>query len=680
MIDPVATVRFLSGIALAIPAGALLVQCVGPKSDATHRWVLVASTFAGLLLAALQLLLVAGLGEPGGVGISFSAIRQLVTNAWTGQALAVRLVFAGLATLFFLAFGGRLPRLGLALAAIGLLLFPISGHAGSAAPAWLSLTVHGIHAAAAGLWLGGLLSITLFAWRCRAGDIEGEFRSLLALYSPWALRLVAIAVSCGLLAAVLQLGRPAALFGTSYGRLLILKAAILLPLALACAAWLRFRYLPSGAIRTPLLPLLLEALPAFGILLVANIMSQGVPGRHDDILWPFPFRFDWTRVWTANGLDRSVGFLLVLAAALLALSIVFAVRQDWFRAGFSVFTAAIIPCFSCLAVSVPAYPTTYATSPSRFAASPLADAAQLFHENCTACHGEAGRGDGKMIDQRIQTNADLTAKHTGEHTGGDLFWWISHGTPSGRMPGFAEAIDEQGRWDLVSFVRLLTASHQSASLTGEIDPGNPWLPSIDFDFFDDDGNARSLREFEPSSPVLLVIARDQASLARLQDMRTALPEISAAGLTVIFVCGPELASNCIQDTKSRNLIVLRDKTDDIISVWTAYRRTGIDPDDDNVETSVPHLEFLIDRFGYVRARWRTDEGLLPSIPAIIGKIDEINVEPQIRPSPESISIDKLGKSKPTKTRRTSANSTAWRWTRGRQGSLGLESPSLNMRE
>ena len=50
--------------------------------------------------------------------------------------------------------------------------------------------------------------------------------------------------------------------------------------------------------------------------------------------------------------------------------------------------------------------------------------------------------------------------------------------------------------------------------------------------------------------------------------------------------------------------------------------------------AVLHLEFLIDRFGYARARWRIDEGLLPAIPAIIGKIDEINVEPQIRLSPE----------------------------------------------
>jgi hypothetical protein len=43
---------------------------------------------------------------------------------------------------------------------------------------------------------------------------------------------------------------------------------------------------------------------------------------------------------------------------------------------------------------------------------------------------------------------------------------------------------------------------------------------------------------------------------------------------------------------------------------------------------------LVDRFGYVRARWRTGERLLPSIPAITGTIEENKVEPQIRPTPE----------------------------------------------
>ena len=633
MIDPVAIVRFLSGIALAIPAGALLVQCLEPRSGPTDRRLLVASTFAALLLAFLQLLIVGGLGAESGSGIDLSAIWQVTTSTWTGRALAVRFAFAFLAMLFFLAFGSRLPQVGLAFAAVGLFLFPISGHAGSAIPAWLSLILHGLHAAATGVWLGGLLSITFFAWGFRAGDVRGEFRPLLAAYSPWALRLVVAAVLSGLLAAMLQLGRPAALFGTSYGQLLLLKAAVFLPLALAAAALVRLRYLRGGDIRAPLPLLVLEALPALGILLVANIMSQGVPGRHDDIVWPFPFRFDWTRIWTTNGIDWSIGFLLLATVTLLALCLIFALRRDWFRAVFAMVTAAVISCFSFLAVSVPAYPTTFATSPSRYAASSLANAAQLFRGNCTACHGETGRGDGPAFGGRAQANADLTDSHTGDHMAGDLFWWISHGTPSRHMPGFTDAIDEQGRWDLVNYVRLLTASRRSASLTGDIDPGNPWLPSIDFDFVDADGNARSLSEFEPSSPVLLVIGREPASLDRLQEMRTHLPEVSAAGLIVIFVCGAELAGNCVEDTRSSNLIVLRDNTDDIVSAWTAYRRTSAHPDTGDLKTSVPHLEFLVDRLGYVRARWRSDEGLFPSIPAIIAKVGEINAEPPIHPSP-----------------------------------------------
>jgi hypothetical protein len=41
-------------------------------------------------------------------------------------------------------------------------------------------------------------------------------------------------------------------------------------------------------------------------------------------------------------------------------------------------------------------------------------------------------------------------------------------------------------------------------------PGDPWLPSIDFDFLDSDGNGHSLGDFRGASPVLLVIGREHA--------------------------------------------------------------------------------------------------------------------------------------------------------------------------
>src|SRR5260221_220457 len=57
--------------------------------------------------------------------------------------------------------------------------------------------------------------------------------------------------------------------------------------------------------------------------------------------------------------------------------------------------------------------------------------------------------------------ADLTAAHLFDHSGYDLFSWISNGRSKGVMPGFAEAIDEEGRWSVIDFVHAHALGLQS---------------------------------------------------------------------------------------------------------------------------------------------------------------------------------------------------------------------------
>jgi putative copper resistance protein D len=62
----------------------------------------------------------------------------------------------------------------------------------------------------------------------------------------------------------------------------------------------------------------------------------------------------------------------------------------------------------------------------------------------------------------LQRPADLTAPHTSDHTSGDLFWWITHGLGLA-MPAFGDRLSPAERWDLVNFVRSLTADGQPPS-------------------------------------------------------------------------------------------------------------------------------------------------------------------------------------------------------------------------
>jgi copper resistance protein D len=633
LFGPVQIVRLLTYAALALPSGLSLMAVLQPGTPARWR-VQVASYLAIALLAATQLFLIASQGDVSGLIERLDASLALATEAWIGKILLVRFTLA-LATSAMLAhIGEGSPRAGLAMAVLNALLLPLSGHGATAEPYFLSGLLHSAHVTAAIFWAGGLLCLGA---ELASGNPQSRlpaFRERLRAFSPVALWLVVIAVASGVPAAALETGRPAALIGTAYGQQLLLKSLVFLPIALAAAGWLRFRYLRAATAGPPLPALAVEIVAVVAMCVLAAIVSQGIPGRHDGIVWPLGFRLDVPRLWTDRQYWPASLALLAMAGAALVLAGYLLIRRDPARALFCAGGAAVIPLFGLIQVAVPATPASFADSTSRYAASNLANAAGLFQEYCVTCHGTDGRGDGPAVGQRKLPNADLTAAHTKDHLAGDLYWWIGHGTPSLLMPGFGTRIDADGRWDLVNYVRYLSASRETVALGTVVEPNMPSLPSIDADFLDHDGVARSLGDFEPKSPVLLVIGRETASLDRLKVLRGKQAALTQAGLVVIFVCSQEISDSCQEDTRLSSFKVLRTNVDDMVWAWTGYRRTKRDPDDRYSEKSIGHLEFLIDRFGYVRARWRADEGALASVDEIIGQARILDGEPELMPFPE----------------------------------------------
>lgn len=95
-------------------------------------------------------------------------------------------------------------------------------------------------------------------------------------------------------------------------------------------------------------------------------------------------------------------------------------------------------------------------------ADSVARGRELFTKNCSVCHGLEGRGDGEF--------ADIVADYRGEKIrprnlreepmkyGTDvhsLFRVVSYGFEGTPMPGFANAIPEAGRFDLVSYIQSI---------------------------------------------------------------------------------------------------------------------------------------------------------------------------------------------------------------------------------
>ena len=80
----------------------------------------------------------------------------------------------------------------------------------------------------------------------------------------------------------------------------------------------------------------------------------------------------------------------------------------------------------------------------------------LYLENCAACHGITGKGDGPAGRALNPGPSDLSQHAVpGIHSDGQLFDWITGGFPGSAMPAFKDQLTEKQRWDLVNFIRTL---------------------------------------------------------------------------------------------------------------------------------------------------------------------------------------------------------------------------------
>jgi mono/diheme cytochrome c family protein len=79
----------------------------------------------------------------------------------------------------------------------------------------------------------------------------------------------------------------------------------------------------------------------------------------------------------------------------------------------------------------------------------------LYQANCAACHGVDARGGGPLAPTTPVEPPSLV-DHVGDHTDGDLFYWISEGRPGG-MPAWADQLTETERWQIVTYLRDLVA-------------------------------------------------------------------------------------------------------------------------------------------------------------------------------------------------------------------------------
>jgi copper transport protein len=248
--------RWVEALALLLAIGMLLLGRLA-RGRGDLQWV------RPRVVPVLAVALVAGLAVVWGESMtaagspSAAAFASYLTTGFPGHARLARLGLEGLSLAVALL---GAPSLWLwVVGATGALA--ASGHAAAVSPSWWGITVDGVHLMAAGIWAGGILALASLrppgGWRGPAG------RALLARLSPPALSAFAVTVVFGAVEAVQQLGRLGELLGSSYGRVLLAKVALVaLMVPLSLVAW---------RLRRPRLRL--EAVLTVGVVCAAAVLA-----------------------------------------------------------------------------------------------------------------------------------------------------------------------------------------------------------------------------------------------------------------------------------------------------------------------------------------------------------------------------------------------------------------------
>ncbi|UDQ91929.1 CopD family protein [Xanthobacter autotrophicus] len=182
-----------------------------------------------------------------------SLVSGFLMETGFGRAMAFRLAALCVAALAALTLRGRRRLAAIAAAEVVLMASEsLLGHPGAAAGtrAVMLVAVHAVHGLGAAVWIGGLLPliVLLDGWAKAPEEAGKAPGAVLRRFSRIGIGAVLMVGVGGGLAAILHIETLAALPGTIYGRIVVLKASVFA--GLVCLA-LRNRHIALRLVRSP---------------------------------------------------------------------------------------------------------------------------------------------------------------------------------------------------------------------------------------------------------------------------------------------------------------------------------------------------------------------------------------------------------------------------------------------
>ncbi|RYF27715.1 MAG: cytochrome c [Comamonadaceae bacterium] len=198
---------------------------------------------------------------------------------------------------------------------------------------------------------------------------------------------------------------------------------------------------------------LLRALHAVGL----------VDTVHGQPAWPWARRFSGEYLLIDIGQARHLAITLALLAGLLVLLGValFWRRRRWWVLALVPLILVLAPWPEARVVLVPAHPTSFHAPPAPLSVASIEHGRALYAQQCIACHGANGRGQGPLAAEQPVWPPNLAGPLLWRRADGDLLWAVLHGTRDrmGRttMRGHAGRLTDADAWATLDFLRAQAA-------------------------------------------------------------------------------------------------------------------------------------------------------------------------------------------------------------------------------
>jgi mono/diheme cytochrome c family protein len=191
--------------------------------------------------------------------------------------------------------------------------------------------------------------------------------------------------------------------------------------------------------------------------------------QHGQPAWPWALRLSGENLLIDLGQARRLAGSLAVLALVLALILVALLWRRWrwrlLLAGALLLLVAPWPDRRVLAVA--ATPASFHRAPAGPSVASIAQGQQLYAQQCLACHGSDGRGQGPLAAVQAVSPPNLAGPLLWRRADGDLLWHVLHGV-QGRsgvstMQAFGDRLGDADAWALIDFMKALVAGESLRS-------------------------------------------------------------------------------------------------------------------------------------------------------------------------------------------------------------------------